>query len=89
MDKKQQWANETLKSLDGLKRAQPSDVLFDQILKKLPTNETAFIPLKQLAWVAAAACLLIMVNVISLKPESAESQQKSSELLSNYNLYSL
>lgn len=87
MDKKEQWANETLKSLDGLKKAKPSDALFNQILKKLPTNETATIPLKRLAWVAAAACVLIAINVISLQLDKTEFQQESNELLSNYHIY--
>lgn len=93
MDKKEEWANEVLNSLNGMKRAEPSTDLFDKISAKLPKNEAKIIPLKRLRWVAAAACLFIAVNVyvfnyqIKNKQEVSYSQTSTSTLLSNYSIY--
>lgn len=87
MDKKEQWANEVIQSLEGLKKATPSDALFDKILQQLPSQNVAVISLKRLAWVAAAASVVIVLNVIALSHSESNQTQKTDELLSNYNIY--
>lgn len=87
MDKKEQWANEVIQSLKGITKVTPSDALFDNILQQLSAQKVAVIPLKRLAWVAAAACVVIALNVIALNHSEANQTPKTDELLSNYNIY--
>ncbi len=87
MNKKEQWADEVIQSLEGIKKATPSDALFDKILKQLPMQEVTLIPLKHVVWIAAVACVVIAFNVIALSNFESNQTQKSDELLSNYNIY--
>jgi len=94
MNKKEKWADEVLQSMDGMKRAEPADDLFDKIMAKIPEKEQAvIIPIKRLRWLVAAACLVIGLNIYvfsigiqsSQKGDTSESQ--SIELLTDFSLY--
>lgn len=87
MDKKEQWADEVIQSLEGIKKVTPSDALFDKILQQLPAKQVVVIPLKRLAWVATAACVMIAINVIALSHLESKTVTEPVELLSNYNIY--
>lgn len=64
MNNKEQWADEVLQSLDGIQKAKPNPELFAKITNKLyAEKQSKIIPLKQLGWVAAAACLLLALNI--------------------------
>ncbi|WP_025741780.1 hypothetical protein [Aquimarina pacifica] len=91
MDKKEQWADDILHSLEGAKRAIPKNDLFDEILAKIPEKkENKIIPLVHLTWIAAAAVAIIVVNVYALQLQNTtiknvtESSDKEVSLLSNY-----
>lgn len=96
MDKKEQWANEVLQSLDNIERAEPSADLFAKISAQLPAKEKTakVIPLRNLRWVAAAACFIISANIYVFgsglnsakqKAETASTQEYG--LISDYSLY--
>lgn len=90
MNQKEEWANEVLQSLDGIKRAEPQGDLFAKITAQISEEKIVkIIPLKRLVWVAAAACIIIAVNVYSFTPEltSVENQLVKTELLTDYSLY--
>jgi len=94
MNKKEKWAEEVLHSLDGLKRAEPADDLFDKITTKIQEKKQAvIIPVKRLRWLAAAACLVIGLNiyVFSIGMQSSQkgntSESQSIELLTDFSLY--
>ncbi len=94
MKNKEQWANEVLQSLEGIQRAEPSADLFAKISQKLPKEKVIkMIPLKHLKWVAAAACVLIVINIFVFK-SSIQTEQPNdynykveNNLLTNYSIY--
>lgn len=94
MDKKSQWADEVLNSLDGIKSAKPNNDLFAKIQAQLPIKrEVKVIPLQRLRWIAVASCLIIAVNIYvftgELKANTTEVAQTTTnnELLTNYSFY--
>lgn len=88
MDDKEQWADEALKSLQGIKRATPKNDVFDSIISRIPENRT--ISLKHTGWVTAAACLIILLNAYVLKlqieniQDSVRNEENQISLLSDY-----
>lgn len=94
MDKKEQWVNEVLQSLDGIEKAEPKADLFAKITDKISKGEvTKIIPLQQLRWVAAAACIIIGVNIyvftsgITTTKNTNINTTETYQILSNYSLY--
>jgi len=94
MNNKEKWADEVLQSLDGLQRAEPADDLFDKIIAKIPEKKQAvIIPIKRLRWLAAAACLVIGLNIyvfsIGMRCSQQEdtSETQSIELMTDFSLY--
>jgi uncharacterized OsmC-like protein len=91
MDEKQQWIDDVLQSLNGIQQAEPNADLFDKIMAQLPKEKAVkIIPLQRLAWIAAAACIVISANIYVFKAEIKINQNKlavTSELLSDYSLY--
>lgn len=98
MDKKEQWANSVLNSLDGIQKAEPSVDLFDRITQKLPPKKLAnivpsIVPLRRLVQIAAVACLIVAVNVYAFsidvknKNENFYSSANNTTLLTSYSIY--
>ncbi len=92
MDKKLQWADEVLESLNGIQRAKPSNELFDKIMLELPKNkQNQIIPLKRLRWIAAAACLVVGLNVVVFSSKISTKQitenTENYHLINDYSLY--
>ncbi len=93
MNKKEQWANEVLDSLNGIKKASPDSDLFNKIVAQLPTeNSTKIIPLSYLSWVAVAACLIICVNIYVFNATLNTTKQEqelvtTTTVLSDYSIY--
>lgn len=94
MDRKEEWISEVMGSLDGMKKAEPNPDLFAKITSNLPVvHQAELIPLRQLRWVAAAACLVVGVNIFvfslyissyeNAKPQSTTKHQLNNE----YSLY--
>ncbi|RKN77946.1 hypothetical protein [Ulvibacterium marinum] len=88
MDDREKWTDGVLKSLEGIKRATPKNDLFDSIISEIPENRT--ISIMYLGWVAAAACLIILLNayVLKLQIESVQDSTRDEEnqisLLTDY-----
>lgn len=81
MDKKQQWADEVLNSLEGIKRAIPKDDLLGEIITRIPNKkESEIIPLKHIRWIAVAASVVIMVNVYALRLQKNSSNNTEENL---------
>lgn len=79
MDKKSQWADEVLKSLEGIESAVPQNALFNKITAKIPENkEYRIIPLKHLGWAVAAASVVILINVYALRLQNDSLQNVKS-----------
>lgn len=94
MNKKEKWAEEILQSLEGIERATPSDDLFAKINQQLVKQDRSnVIPFHQLKWFAAAACLLISINIVafSTKGNEVETNEQSTlyenQLITDYSLY--
>ena len=92
MSKPEEWADEIMNSLEGIQRAKPRADLFDAIDAKIDAlPQPKVIPIRRLAWVAAAACVVIFVNIYSLtsstNTEIAEEQGTETPLLSDYSIY--
>lgn len=91
MNQKEQWANEVLQSLAGIKRAEPSVDLFVKISKRLPKEKlTKIIPLNRLIWIASAVCIVIALNIYVVRTEMNSthySKNNEIELLNNYSIY--
>ena len=90
MDKKEQWAEEVLNSLKGIKRTSPKDDLFDKIITSIPKNiKNEITPLKYIGWFAIAASVVISLNIYTLKlyknnVNTNEETENQISLLSDY-----
>ncbi len=65
-NKKEQWIKNTFESVHELKPAAPPEALFDKIKASLDVPQAQVISLNQIRAVAAAAILLLILNVYSL-----------------------
>jgi hypothetical protein len=63
---KEQWINEVMNSLEGITPAQPDDGLFERITEKLRKPQTTKIMNPYPAQWAAAAILLLALNIGSV-----------------------
>lgn len=94
---KEKWVNEVLGSLEGSQRAKPSADLFAKIEKEIARPEGRVISMNQLRVAAAAAILLLALNVFLLNQYSRSQQGNSTEwvtevdsneqLISDFNPY--
>lgn len=66
MNVKEQWAEDVIESVSEIKRAKPSNDLFDQILMDISKQESALIGLQSICWTALVASLVIGFNVYVL-----------------------
>jgi hypothetical protein len=94
---KEKWINGVLGSLASIQRAKPKQDLFSKIQKEIAKPEGKVISMRQLRITAAAAVLLLTINVFLLTQYAKSSQKNTTEwvtevdaneqLISNYNLY--
>lgn len=94
---KENWMEDVLGSLKGSKRAQPNPGLFARIESQIETPEAIVIPITQWRLAAAAAILLLMLNVFAIQKYIQTYNLKTNELvvdanadqqlISNYNPY--
>lgn len=94
MNKQEEWAEDVINVLEEIKQVEPRPELFAQINSMLfDKKETKIIPLKQVKWVAAAACLFIIVNGyvfgsnIKSNQENVTQTDESIDILTEYTLY--
>lgn len=93
---KETWIEDVFHSTKGGKRAKPSDDLFGKILNKIDAPDAQIIPLFQLRVVAAAAVILLILNIAILRQSIQNDNSDSNEwvtenteesVISNFNLY--
>jgi len=65
---KEKWINETLESINGIKKAEPNPFLFSKILSRIKSGDktTAFIPVRKIAFGLASMVLLAFINIAVL-----------------------
>lgn len=83
------WINEAFESVQNQKRLAPDVDLFSRIEQKINVKETKI--MKVPIWlVAAAACLVVSINVFAIKTYNSINNNKQVNeyhLITNYNLY--
>ena len=92
---KDKWVNEVLGSLEGSKRAVPPPDLFARINQKIARPEAKIVPIGSYRLAAAAAVLLLVLNVWVLAQYAQTGALTSNEqvtvnsesLISDFNLY--
>ena len=92
---KDKWIAGVLGSLEGSKRAVPPPELFGRIQQKIASPEAKIVPIGRYRLAAAAAVLLLVLNVwvlhqYSQAPGFTSSEQvtdSSQSLISDFNLY--
>lgn len=93
MNRKEQWVEEIMNSLDGIESAEPRADLFEKITAQLPADKVVeIIPLRRLRWVAVAACFIITLNIYvfrhEIRTEFVTTRQiDNTDLLDSYALY--
>ncbi|MFZ4414212.1 MAG: hypothetical protein ACOYOV_14105 [Bacteroidales bacterium] len=91
MEHTEQWANEVFGSIEGMKRASPSIDVLEKINAKLQkTVQAKMIPLRKLAWAAAAACIMITLNIYSFTSVVGGENHTiaaKEQILSDFSLY--
>jgi|GEM_PF-6240415 len=89
MNKLDNWTDQVLNSLDGIQKAAPSLDLLDRVMAQLPQNNV--MPKWQLRLTAAAACLLIALNIYVFDFDKQESSKQPSteyvKLVEDFSLY--
>ncbi len=94
---KEKWVNKVMGSMEGIQRAKPAPDLFAKIEREIASPEGKIISMSQFRVAAAAAILLLAMNIFLLnqyaKSDTSDTSEWVSEvdsneqLISNYNLY--
>lgn len=97
MEDKDKWIEDVFNSMEGSSRARPNSDLFERIEGQLNAPEAKFVPLRQWGLTAAAAILVLVINLFALRQftqsnefntsEMVVSGASSQELISNYKIY--
>lgn len=78
-----------MQSLEGSERARPDTALFDKINDEIAVSESKVIPINRLRLVAAAAAVLLLVNVSVVSGYLQEDIAGNQELVADDNPYSI
>ncbi len=93
---KEKWIDDVFDSVKGSERAKPSKDLFGKILNEIDVSDASIIPLFQLRMLAAAAIVLLVLNIAILRQNVQNNNSNSEEwlsekveesVISNYNIY--
>ena len=96
-DDKEKWIEDVFDSMKGSQRAKPSTELLAKIEQQIGVTESKIIPIYSFRMVAAAAILLLVLNVFAVRQFMESNTVATEELLveetsglsliSNYNIY--
>ena len=96
-NEKDTWIDEVMESMEGSERARPGEDLFSRIERQLDEGSTLDFRKGQWRMLAAAAILLLILNVFVVLQFSQDTRSRSQEvtaengvshsLVSDYNLY--
>lgn len=67
MEDQEKWIRDVINSPQGMKRAKPDNRLFDKISYAINVTDSKIIPLTYVKLVAAAAIILMVLNVWVLR----------------------
>lgn len=94
---KEKWMEDVFESMKGSQRARPQPELLEKIMKNIDAPEAKVVPMYQWRIVAAAAVLLLVLNIFALNHYTQNSVSSSGELavedassqliISNYKIY--
>ena len=94
---KEEWIDGILNSTNKISRAKPSAQLYSKIEGRLFEPEVKLISIQQWRWAAAAALLLLFLNVFALRQYNGEQTQSLTQgysvesdeqaIVSDYNFY--
>lgn len=94
---KEKWIEGVFDSMKGSKRAKPDPGLYAKIESQIFAQEVKVIPMRQWKMAAAAAVLLLVLNVFALRQYIQSSEVSTNEmvadattdqqLISNFKLY--
>lgn len=95
---KDKWIDEVLDSMKGSQRAKPSPELFAKIENQLAPPEIKIIPMRQWSYAVAAAVLVLVLNVFTVRQFTQNNELNAGEmvvsaddsgesLISNYKIY--
>jgi hypothetical protein len=86
---KENWIEEVMNSLDGVKSAEANPFLYSRIVNKIHSAKVDYAPLK-LVWLAAASfALLLLLNFTIIKSSNSKSKITSTEVQTLANSYQL
>lgn len=86
---KEKWIDGIMQSLEGSKRALPSEDLLRKIEQGIASPETKIIPLSRIRAVAAAAVVLLFLNAYTFSRYAQNNKTEHSDLLLENDAYSL
>jgi len=96
-NEKEKWMEDVFQSMKGSKRAKPNPELFAKIKGQINASEAKVIPLYQWRSAAAAAVLLLFMNVATLRhyhqqdegnyQDVAVADMYGESLISSYQIY--
>jgi hypothetical protein len=96
-DEREKWMEDVFQSMKGSRRATPGPELFAKIEGQIEASNGKIIPMPQWRYAAAAAALVLVVNVTALvyynqnagitQEEVAVASVYSESLISNYQIY--
>ena len=94
---KEKWTEEVFQSMKGSQRAKPSPELFAKIEEQIEVSETKIVSMYQLKYAAAAAALILLLNITVLftyrnydvvsYEGTIEANTYSQSLISTYQIY--
>lgn len=92
MRQKNKDFDQILSSVQGLSPLKPNDDLFKLIQERV--NEELIVPKMKLLWIAAAAAIVLMINVygftnVNQSNKSLSNNELSTQLTRDFNFYEL
>lgn len=94
---KEKWIEDVFDSMKGSQRAKPDSGLFAKIEGQIDAPEAKIIPMRQWNYAAAAAVLVLILNVFAMRQYTQNNELNANEmvvsdvsgqsLISNYKIY--
>ena len=78
---KEKWVDEVLHCMKGSQRARPRPEVFTKIQNQLIISESKVVPIRKWRYAAAAAILILIVNVFALQRLNQSVEWQNSEMV--------
>ena len=87
MNRKENWSQETLNSIDSIKRAEVSDKLLEKVNQRLQKPKAKIISIQTKTLWRAAACITVLIGLniftIAFNAKTKNGHQDSSDTFAN------